>query len=229
LSQHGLQQKETAMPMSAQSEARNGSALEQRLHPLTLSQLRHHTRNTLQRVIMEVHEHSATCDSSRERRLLSAVTDRIMHSVAIADALFGITHGDVPFPDRLRAICRSTVALLASPDQNLATEVTIEGVCPSPLEVPVLRAAQEFLGNAVKHGMRMRLVGHIRVSLVCAPHGALELVVRDDGWGPHPSLDAGEGLILVGELAALLHGAISLTREQGETLARLTLPATHHG
>jgi two-component sensor histidine kinase len=217
------------MPISAQAEMPAVSAFEERMHPLTLSELRHHTRNTLQRVIMEVHECSVACDNRQERRLLNSVTDRIMHSVAIADALFGITHGEVPFPDRLRAICRSTVALLASPDQNLATEVTIDGICPAPLEVPVLRVAQEFLGNAVKHGMRMRLMGHIRLSLTCARQGALELVVRDDGWGPHPSLDVGEGLMLVGELAALLHGGISLTREQGETVARLTLPAAHHG
>lgn len=199
-------------------------------NPLALTQLRHHTRNTLHRVLLEVQEQAAFCGGERGRRLLDAVAARIAHSVAIADALFGVTQAEAPFAERLRAMCRSTVALLADTEQVLTTQIMVAAPCPPALEIVVLRAAQEFVANAVKHGMHMRLVGRIVVRLGADEQCGFILTVRDDGWGPHPTERAGgEGLAIVRDHAALFHGALSVTREGGETVARLELPGSQPG
>jgi hypothetical protein len=40
-----------------------------------------------------------------------------------------------------------------------------------------------MVGNAVLHGMYMRLLGTIVVSLCISTDSAVSLQVRDDGWG----------------------------------------------
>ena len=206
------------------TECKFGTATQAGPNPIALAQLRHHTRNTLHRVLLEVQEQAALCAPERERVLLNAVAERINHSVAIADALFGVTRAAAPFAERLQAICESTVALLADPEQALALDVAVEASCPPALEVPLLRAAQEFVANAVKHGMHLRLMGRITVRLAKGAAGGIELTVRDNGWGPHPSANAGEGLAILRELANEYGGSLALIRQAGETRARLSLP-----
>jgi two-component sensor histidine kinase len=124
--------------------------------------------------------------------------------------------------DRLRSICEATMELMEEPDQVLRLEV-VEGECPAPLRTTVLRAAHEMVGNAVKHGLHARLLGHVNVRLV-SEAGWTRLVVEDDGWGYAGARDGGEGLGLLRALAALHDGTTTLQRMQMGSQATMDLP-----
>jgi two-component sensor histidine kinase len=189
---------------------------------VALRQLRHHTRNALQRVLMEIHEHVADRRTPRDRYLLQQLVDRIQLSVEISDTLFGITREPGLFLDRLRTLCHGIVSLFADPAQHLMVDIAMEGVCPSGLENAALRAVHEFVGNAVKHGMRMRLLGRVSVSLSCSAD-ELELVVADDGWGLAPEAHKGQGIGIARDLADEFGGTVSLERRSGSTVATIVL------
>jgi two-component sensor histidine kinase len=195
------------------------------IQPLNLRQLRHHTRNTLQRVLAEIHDFSARTDASRDRRLLEQIENRIMLSVEISDALFGITREPAAFPERFRALCRSLLTLFADAAQDLRLDIVLEGTCPPELEVAALCATNEFIVNAVKHGMHMRLTGQISVSLTCCADN-VQLIVIDDGWGADSAPKPGQGLGIAGHLAEQFHGTLSVSRNDGNTVATIMFRTT---
>jgi two-component sensor histidine kinase len=195
------------------------------VQPLNLRQLRHHTRNTLQRVLIEIHGFAARTDASRGRRLLEQVENRIMLSVEISDALFGITREPAAFPERFRTLCRSLLALFADAAQHLRLDIALEGTCPPELEMAALCATNELVGNAVKHGMHMRLIGQISVSLTCSAEN-VELVVIDDGWGAATAPKPGQGLGIARDLAKQFHGTLSVGRNDGNTVATIMFRTT---
>jgi two-component sensor histidine kinase len=192
------------------------------VQPLDLRQLRHHTRNTLQRVLIEIHDFAARTDASRDRRLLEQVENRIMLSVEVSDALFGITREPAPFPERFRTLCRSLLVLFADATQHLRLDIVLEGTCPPELEMAVLCATNEFVVDAVKHSMHMRLIGQISVSLSCCAE-SVELVVIDDGWGPAAAPKPGQGFGIACDLAEQFHGTLGVGRRGDKTVATIML------
>ena len=144
-------------------------------------------------------------------------------SMEVSDALFGLTRQPGLFPSRLKSLCTSAVQLLSNPDQIIDLDVKVEASVPRPLEKMILRIAYEMVGNAVKHGLHVRLVGRIFVSIAQSPEG-LVLTVRDNGWGPLARDSTGEGLQLMQAISADADGRISLERIEDQTVARLMLP-----
>jgi two-component sensor histidine kinase len=208
--------------MTMQSATGRSRLPSEEMQSLAVRQLRHHTRNALQRVLIEIHDHAAGKNGSRDRGFLERLEERIIRSVEISDALFSVTREPDPFPDRLAALCRGMVALLGDPEQQLQFDMSICGTCPPELETPVLRAAREFLGNAIKHGMHVRLVGRISVSLTCRTD-IVELVVADDGWGLAKEQSAGQGLAIARNLARQFGGTLEIERRDGKTVAIIVL------
>jgi two-component sensor histidine kinase len=192
------------------------------IQPLALRQLRHHTSNALQLVLMEIHQHALRKDTPGDRRLLKQLENRIMLSIEISDALFGITSEPAPFSERFRTLCHNVLSLLADPAQHLQLDISIEGTCPPELEVAALGATHEFVGNAVKHGLHLRLTGWILVSLICCAEG-IELVVTDDGWGPAVAPGSGQGLGLVRDLTEQFRGTLNVGRRNDRTVATIML------
>ena len=192
---------------------------------LSLHQLRHLTANTLQRILNEVAQLNELRSTAEGRRLCEDIERRILLSAALADALFGMTREPGPLPARLRGLGEVVIGLLGDPDQMLGLEVAVEGQCPRVLEGVVLRVAHELLGNAVKHGMYMRLVGRIRMSLASGPRGT-RLVVADDGWGSCQRPGRGQGLGLVRALIAPFGGTLDTLggRDGGGFTAEVDLP-----
>ena len=187
-------------------------------------QLRHHTKNVLQQVLLQIahaQDLSATVCSSW---LLADLQRRILLSAEISDALFGLTRSPAAMSERLRALSESMIRMLADGAQMIRLEVTVAGECPEPLRQLVLRVAHEFVGNAVKHGMRVRVTGTISVHLATDIGGGTSLVVTDDGWGFDGSQNAGDGLNIAGDLAASAGGTVSLLRTH-VTVATLELPS----
>jgi two-component sensor histidine kinase len=189
---------------------------------LSLRQLRYHTRNVLQCVLIEIHEHAANARAPRDRYLLEQLADRIQRSVAIADTLFGVASEPRPFPERLDTLCHGMLALFADPTQHLRLDISIEGNCPPELEMPALSAAHELVGYAVKNAMRMRLQGRVSVSLTRGIDGVM-LVVADDGWEATHLDDTCEGLGLARDLAEQFCGTLSVERRRDNTVATIVL------
>jgi two-component sensor histidine kinase len=190
--------------------------------PLVLRQLRHHTKNTLQRILIEIHDFAARSDASPDRRLLERLENRIRLCVEISDALFGVSREPAAFPDRFHTLCRDLLSLFADAAQQLRLHILIKGTCPPDLEMAALCATSEFVGNAVKHGMHLRLIGQISVLLTCCAE-SVELLVSDDGWGPAVAPKPRQGLGIARDLAEQFHGTLSVGRRDGKTVATILL------
>ena len=195
---------------------------------VALRQLRHQTKNALQRIIAQV----ASSDLRATEAGVALANDlerRICLSARISDALFGLTSAPGPLDMRLTALCNAIVALLAHPKQTISIDVTVAGTCPEALQAVVVQVAHEMVGNAVKHGLHMRLTGRISLRLWAGGTGEAEdtsitLMVSDDGWGPRKTTE-GDGLPIMRALAGQYGGSVSLSRDDGWTSARLYIPS----
>ena len=194
---------------------------------LAMRQLRHQTKNALQRIMAQIAETDLRATETGSA-LADDVERRICLSARISDAVFGMTAAPGPLDTRLTALCNATVALLAHPKQTIGVDVTVSGTCPAALQAMVVQVAHEMVGNAVKHGLHMRLTGRISVRLWAAGQGeandaSIVLLVSDNGWGPRKS-NAGEGLPIMRILAEDFGGVVSLARDNDWTVARLDVP-----
>ncbi len=191
--------------------------------PLTFRLLRHHTKNALQRILAQCE--NVNLRATREGAALSdEIQRRIMLSVNISDALFGMTTAPANFEDRIKTLVNCTVSMLCDPSQKIRTETEIIGQCPRPLATLVLQVTHELVGNAVIHGMYRRSIGRIHVSLRVSSNARLHLAVEDDGWGPKDAVP-GEGSVILTELVRGYRGSISLTRRGTLTTAIMSIPA----
>jgi two-component sensor histidine kinase len=187
-------------------------------------QLRHHTKNVLQQILLRIADAQELRATVCSRRLLPDLRRRILLSAEISDALFGLTRSPAGMSERLRALGESVIGMLADDMQMIRLEVTVAGDCPESMRQLVLRVAHEFVGNAVTHGMRTRVTGTISVNLATAANGRTTLAVTDDGWGFEGGHYAGDGLKIAGELAASAGGTVTLHRNR-VTVAALELPS----
>jgi two-component sensor histidine kinase len=189
---------------------------------IDLRQLRHHTKNTLQRIIGLISESSALKATPEGEAMARELERRIGLSVGISDALFGLTDAPASMAARLRQLAGGMVDLMRDPDQTIRVGVSVRGCCPVHLQEAVLRAAHELIGNAVKHGMKSRPSGRIAVRLVTDDQ-ATRLVIVDNGWGFNGTARDGEGLSLARGFATRFGGSLVLEGTDG-TVATMALP-----
>lgn len=112
-------------------------------------------------------------------------------------------------------------------DQHLTVCCGVEGEVPPAHAEAVLRIAHELVGNAVKHGMHMRLIGTIDV-VVKAAAGGTTLEVTDDGWGCGRVPMLGEGMRVANALAEACGGRVALERNGERTVGRLIIGEPRH-
>ncbi len=187
-----------------------------------LRQLRHHTKNTLQRLIGLLADVPGLTDTPAGERLARELEYRICLSAQISNALFGLTSAPGSMAERLRELAGAMVEMMREQPQTIRTGVSVKGCCPLELREAVVRSAHELIGNAVKHGMKGRLTGRIAVRLVTAP-GTTTLTVTDNGWGFDGQPRFGEGLTLARLFAERAGGSLELDGADG-TSAVMTLP-----
>ena len=195
-------------------------------HPDTVAmrQLRHQTKNALQRLIAQIAKTSLRATPEGEA-MAEELERRIRLSARVSDALFGLTATPGPLDARLRSLADATVGLMADPAATVEVTVDVTGRCPAVLEETIVRVAHEMIGNAVKHGLSTSRVGHIRVLVRLDPRGGATLAVSDDGTEP-VTTNAGDGLSIMRALAQPHGGTVTLAREADWTVARLRLPLT---
>jgi two-component sensor histidine kinase len=187
-----------------------------------LRQLRHHTKNTLQRLIGLLAEVPGLTDTPAGELLARELEYRICLSAQISNALFGLTSAPGSMAERLRSLSGAMVDMMREPHQVLRTGVSVKGCCPQELREAVVRSTHELVGNAVKHGMKGRMHGRIAIRLVTVP-GTTTLTVTDNGWGfDNPPL-FGEGLTLARLFAERAGGSLEMDGTDG-TAAVMTLP-----
>ena len=207
------------MSLAANESASDLAGSEQ----LAMRQLRQHSKNALQRLLCQVEGCSGLQLDPAGRALAADLERRIHLSARLSDALFGLTHAPGPLEPRLEALCESVTGLLSDGDQLLSLAVAVHGMVPGALDDTVVRIAHELVGNAVKHGMRLRMVGRIEVT-VEARLGRVILIVADDGWGLCDAARRGEGLSIAEGLAEQHDGEFQFSRDRGFTIATVTLP-----
>jgi two-component sensor histidine kinase len=199
------------------------SAIEAEVPPeIDLRQLRHHTKNTLQRMLALISEVPGLHDTPEGQHLARELQRRIHLSATISNTLFGFT--DVPgaMAERLRQLAGAVVDMMGSADQMIRVGVLVRGTCPGYLRQTVIRTAHELIGNAVKHGMQGRPSGRIAVRLV-SQDASTTLAVVDNGWGFSGRPREGEGLALARSFAAKHGGVLRLEGADGGA-ATLELP-----
>jgi hypothetical protein len=143
----------------------------------------------------------------------------------ISDALAGLSMPSGPIERRLEWLTGATVSLSREDVQTIRTEVKVVGSCPGPVIPVVLQVAHEMVDNAARHGMHLRLIGHIFVSLWAFPDFRVSLTVRDDGWGPGAE-QIGDGHSIMASLAGQFGGSVSLTRKGCWTVATMSIPTS---
>jgi two-component sensor histidine kinase len=189
---------------------------------IDLRQLRHHTKNTLQRILGLIAEAPGLCDTPAGEKIAQELEYRIELSANISNALFGLTGAPGSMAERLRQLSGSVVEMMRGADQVIRVGVSVRGNCPPALREAVLRSAHELLGNAVKHGMKGRPTGRIAVRLV-SDSDTTVLTIVDNGWGFNGVPRSGEGLALARSFAARHAGSLVLEGVDG-TVATLELP-----
>jgi two-component sensor histidine kinase len=183
-------------------------------------QLRHQTKNALAGILAQVSVGLASPEACR--RTAADVERRILLTAQISDALFGLTREPGPFDYRLENLCEGVIGLASECDQYITFVCSVSAEPPPHQAETVLRIAHELVGNAVKHGMHMRLLGRIEV-IVRESAAGLMLEVVDDGWGCGRAPAQGEGLSVASVLAEGCGGTISLERIGDRTTARLVI------
>jgi two-component sensor histidine kinase len=189
---------------------------------IDLRQLRHHTKNTLQRIIALIAELPGLHDSPAGETIARELEYRIGLSATISNALFGLTEAPGSMADRLRHIGGAVVDMMRTPDQLIRVGVSVRGTCPAALREAVVRGAHELIGNAVKHGMKSRPSGRISIRLV-TEGGITVLTVSDNGWGFSGVPRLGEGLSLAKDFAERHGGSVHL-ESCGGAIATIELP-----
>jgi two-component sensor histidine kinase len=189
---------------------------------IDLRQLRHHTKNTLQRMIGLIGELPGLQETPEGQQLARELQRRICLSATISNTLFGFTEVPGSMAERLRLLAGAMVDLMGAANQIIRVGVLVRGACPGHLRMAVMRAAHELIGNAVKHGMKGRPGGRISVRLL-SHDTSTTLAVVDNGWGFSGRPREGEGLALARGFAAKHGGALRLEGDDGAA-ATLELP-----
>lgn len=192
---------------------------------IELRQLRHQTKNALQRILLQVLEISGL-DGNRQREDIGRnVMRQIELTATISDALFGFRQSPEPLQARLKSLAQSVIALHADRTQHIELDIAVsgDGRISGNRNDTILRIAHELVMNAVKHGMYMRLVGRITVRLDIWDGGGVLLAIGNDGWWMPALPRHGDGLEIVEELVAAESGNMRIAIRP-QSLVEVRLP-----
>lgn len=186
-------------------------------------QLRHHTKNALQRILCQIERCRELQTTLDGKRLVNDIERRVRLSSTVSDALFGFTTTPGTLETRLQQLCDALIELLGDSDQLLRARVIVDAKAPAALDDTVLRIVHEYVGNAIKHGLYARSVGNITVQVESTATRRVHVQVMDDGWGLPCVPEQGEGLRLARLLAQQCGGTVALASTRGLTVAEATL------
>jgi two-component sensor histidine kinase len=185
-------------------------------------QLRHLTKNAMQRVLLLISQDPGLRSTAVGRALSQDLQQRIVTAADLSNALFGFVEPASSLRSRLFNVSDGLVQLLGEDAATIRIVVSVDGPGFGRYDDTLVKIAHELVGNAVKHGMQQRLRGDIRIEVVAEP-GQIALIVTDDGWGPPREPANGEGLSIVDALLRPLNGRCQLRRLGLFTVARAVI------
>jgi two-component sensor histidine kinase len=186
-------------------------------------QLRHLTKNALQRILATISETPELHGTCAGRALSEDLQERILTTAKLSDALFGFVRHPGSLRDRLLAVSDGLVDLLGEDAATIRVAISVKCRASAAHDDLLVRVAHELIGNAIKHGMHQRLLGRIRIEAQ-EEDGQIVLTVTDDGWGLDKDPTSGEGLSIVDALLGPVKGTFQLRRAGQLTVARITIP-----
>ena len=212
------QHRSRLMPVPMTVPAERGVA-----EPVQFRQLRHLTKNALQRILSIISSASEPESVQARHFLGNGLERRILIAAKLSDALFGLTSEPGSLHDRLARLSQGLIELFADDASMIEIAVAIQCGPSVDLDDLVVQVAHELIGNAVKHGMHQRLLGKIEIEVRDEP-GRRVLTVADDGWGCLPSHAKAEGLSIVDSLLRQVGGTCDLRRNGKRTVATVEIP-----
>lgn len=191
---------------------------------VALRQLRHNTRNTMQRIVGLLSEAPELVDHARGRRLAQDLIDRICLSVDIADALFCVLSVHGGMEARLRLLSRALVRVFSAPGQDVEVRIDVDTELQESHAETILQIAHELVSNAVKHGLHGYPAGEIMIMLQKGPHDGIRLIVSDNGPGFAAEPELGEGLRMVRDIVARNGGKLTLPEPGRQARVQVYMP-----
>jgi two-component sensor histidine kinase/integral membrane sensor domain MASE1 len=200
-----------------------------------LKEVHHRVKNNLAVIAELLSLQASRAEHSDARPHLLESRDRVWSLAAVHEMLYRSKDlSRIDLPGYVRQLCQHLLDSYLTDPGRVRVETS---VAPVTLDleqaVPFGLLLNELVSNALKHGFPGGAAGRVRVELARAPSadGPLAtLVVRDDGVGLPPDLDARRarslGLRLIDSLSRQLHGTPEIRGEGGTQFClRFPLPA----
>jgi PAS domain S-box-containing protein len=178
---------------------------------LLLDELNHRTKNNMQMLQSLLFTAGKRAKSNESRQVLHDASGRVAAMAAAQRVLYGnIDASRFGASDFLQSVCETVRQTV--PDVRIECEAA-SGVLANDVAMPLALILNELLTNAVKHGIKDRTRGTVRVGLL-ERDGEFELSVEDDGEGFDLDAvrDGSSGLQLVLGLARQLRGTFRIER-----------------
>jgi PAS domain S-box-containing protein len=173
---------------------------------LLLNELNHRVKNNMQILQSLLFAAARKARSDESRQVLDEASRRVAAMAAAQRVLYGTTDAShFSAEEFLYAVCQTVQQTFPS-DVRVVCEAA-SGVLSNDMAMPLALILNELLTNAVKHGIKDRAGGTVRVGLT-EQEGAFELYVEEDGEGfdLQTVREGASGLQLVFGLARQLHG-----------------------
>jgi len=182
---------------------------------MLLDELNHRVKNNLQMLYSLVRSAERETENSQAKTVLEHAAHRIGAIAAAQRVLYGAESAtSFDSGEFLQAVCQAAQQAFAG-DVKIKASASA-GELSNEISMPLALIVNELLTNAVKHGLKGRKHGTIRVNL--AEKGdRLELLVQDEGEGfeLRPCARRSSGLGLVTGLARQIGGTFEVERGNG--------------
>ncbi|MBO0756475.1 MAG: PAS domain S-box protein, partial [Bradyrhizobiaceae bacterium] len=180
---------------------------------ILLRELNHRVKNNMQMIQALLYSASKQTTSAEARKVLEEASGRIA-AMAAAQRVLYATADATRFNSKefLEAVCETARQMFPENVEVICKTVDVE--LSNDIAMPLSLIVNELLTNAVKHGLRGRTEGTVRVEMTQKDNTYL-LFVEDEGPGFQLDTirDRWSGLALVQGLARQLHGRFEVARQ----------------
>lgn len=195
-----------------------------------IKEIHHRIKNNLQTVAALLRLQARRISSEEARAALTDSINRILSIAIIHEFLSEHDSGLINLRDLCRKIMNQAKEGMLTPEKRISMELDgPEILLPSEQATACALIVNELIQNALEHGYKNRITGHIRVRIEDL-ESKVKITVHDDGQGLPEGFDPLQteslGLRIVKTLAEEeLHGSFSLEGLNGKgTIASVIFP-----
>ena len=211
VSAHDITQRKRAEEGLHETVTQLQSALDQKT--VLLKEIHHRVKNNLAVISSLLSMKADLVETAEARLALEESQSRVLSIALIHEQLYGSENLDrINFSHYTQQLVEQLKSVFVSEPERIAIRLNV-----APIELGVHRAVpcalilHELVSNAFKHAFPSERCGEVHISLQESAPGYLELVIEDNGIGPHPGLVAPRakslGLRTVAILSRQLEGS----------------------